>query len=68
MPLLVKKIKELREGLNLTQAEAAKLAKMKSRQAWNNIENGNPKKKTITLDSLERIAKALRVKVQDLIA
>ncbi len=61
----IKRIKELREKLKLTQAEAAKAAGLKSKQAWSNIENGY--QKNLTIDTLERVAKALHVKGKELL-
>lgn len=56
-PLRVQ-VKELREANDLTQGELAKRARV-SRATVNRIENGRPK--SIDLDVLERIAKALGV-------
>jgi transcriptional regulator with XRE-family HTH domain len=58
------KIKRLREDNKLTQDEAARKAGFKSRQAWNNVERG---RQSPTVDTLERIAKALGVKAKDLL-
>ena len=59
------KIRVLREGRGLTQAEAAKLADMKTRQEWNDIEGG--RRKNITLELLSRIAAALGVNAKELL-
>ncbi|MGE5611211.1 MAG: helix-turn-helix domain-containing protein [Bacillota bacterium] len=61
----VEKIRELREKAGLTQQQAAELAKLKSRQHWNEIESG--RQTNITMDTLERIASALGVKAKGLL-
>ncbi len=66
MPLKIKRIKELREKLKLTQEAAAKAAGLHSKQAWNNIESG--RQTNLTLDTLEKVAKALHVKAKELLA
>lgn len=58
------KMRDLRERLELTQEQAAKRAGIKTRQAWNNVENGD---REPSLPTLERIAKALGVKPKDLL-
>ena len=60
-----KKIKKLRRSLGLTQQEAADGAQIKSRQRWNEIESGT--NTNVTLETLGRIAKALKCKPIDLI-
>ena len=64
MPVDTDKIRSLREKLGLTQEEAARAAKMKSRQAWNNVESG---RKSPRLDTLEKMARALKVRAADLL-
>ncbi len=58
------KMKSLREKAGLTQQEAADRAGMSTRQAWNNVESG---RQSPTIDTAERIAKALNVKLVDLL-
>lgn len=53
------KIKRMREKKGLTQEEAAHAAGMKTKQHWNNIENGRQASASISVDLLERIAHAL---------
>lgn len=60
----IKKIKLLREALGMTQQEAATKSGLKSRQHWNNVEAGQ--RTNLTIDSLEKIAKALGVKAFEL--
>ena len=64
MSLDTKKLEAARKEAGLTQEEAAKKAGLSSRQAWNNIEGGRV---NLTLDTLDRIAKALGVKAKDLL-
>lgn len=59
------KIRRLREAKDLTQDEAAKGARMKDRSHWNHIETG--RRKNITLDLLDRVARVLGVKAKDLL-
>lgn len=59
------KIRRLREKLKISQAHAAELAGVGSRQRWNNIERG--RRTNITVDTLERIAAALGCKARDLL-
>lgn len=62
----IKKMKTLREGLGLSQADAAKKAGMGGgRQQWGNIETGA--KVDIALSTLDKIAKALGVKSSQLL-
>ena len=65
MPLDTEKIEAVRKKLRLTQEGAAKKAGLAGRQHWNNIVNGN--QGGITLTTLEKIAKALKVKARDLL-
>jgi len=58
------KIKTLREKADLTQEQAAKRAGMSTRQAWNNIESG---RQSPTVETLDRMAKALGTKTRDLL-
>ncbi|HEY7116553.1 MAG TPA: helix-turn-helix transcriptional regulator [Tepidisphaeraceae bacterium] len=64
MPVDTQKIKSLRERRGWSQEEAAQEAKLKSRQAWNNIESG---RRIPRIDTLEKIAAALGVKARDLL-
>jgi transcriptional regulator with XRE-family HTH domain len=59
------KIRDLREQLGLTQDKAAKLAGLSRAQVWSDIENG--RRANLTIETLERIAAALRVKARDLL-
>ena len=59
------KIRALREGLDLTQEQAAGRAGLGGRQRWNDIESG--RKSGVTVETLEKIAKALGVKAKDLL-
>jgi transcriptional regulator with XRE-family HTH domain len=61
----LKKIKAIREKLGLTQGQAAKRAGLRSRQHWNKIEVGGDG--GITVATLEKVARALRVKARDLL-
>lgn len=61
----VEKVRAIREGLGLTQEQAAQRAGFKSRQHWNKIEGDRAG--AITLDTLDAIAKALGVKAKDLL-
>jgi transcriptional regulator with XRE-family HTH domain len=58
------KIRTLRERRGLTPAEAGELAGMTA-QLWNDVESGS--RASITLTTLEKIAKALAVKANDLL-
>lgn len=59
------KIRELRKGLKLTQAEIAARAGV-SLPRWNDIEKG--RKPNITLDTLDVIARVLGCDPADLLA
>jgi transcriptional regulator with XRE-family HTH domain len=59
------KISRLRARLKLTQADAAKAAGFQTGQAWSEIERG--KQPNIGLETLEKIAKALKVKPKELL-
>lgn len=59
------RIRQLREDAGLTQQEAAQAAGIVTKQAWNNIEKG--RQKNLTVKTLERMARALGVKVSDLL-
>lgn len=61
------KIKTLRESRGLTQKQAADAAGMSDGRHWSNIERGSQKSKSISVDLLERIAKALGVKAAELL-
>jgi transcriptional regulator with XRE-family HTH domain len=65
MPLNLKKLKSRREELGLSQEDAAAEAEMKGRQAWYNIESG--RQANVTVETLEKIAKALKVSPCDLL-
>ncbi len=66
VPLDCEKIKQLRERLGLSQADAAVKAGFKAgRQYWYNIESGQ--RINIKIETLERIAAALGVKAKDLL-
>ncbi len=64
MPVDYEKIKSLREKRGWTQEDAAKAAGLGSRQAWHQVESGNHVPR---LDTLEKIALALGVKVASLL-
>ncbi len=59
------KIKALRQALGISQAEAARRAEMSGRQTWYHIEQG--RLGNITLDTLDKIARALGVEPRDLL-
>ena len=59
------KIRALREERGLSQEEAAKLAGLGGRQQWNDVESG--RRPNVTLDTLNKVAKALGVKARDLL-
>ena len=59
------KMRAERERQGLSMAAAAKLAKMGSAQAWDQIENS--KGDSLTLKSLNRIAAALKVPAKELL-
>jgi transcriptional regulator with XRE-family HTH domain len=65
VPVNHEKIRELRESLGLTQEQAAKLAGMKGKAQWSELERGRYKSMTVT--TLERVAAALGVKARDLL-
>jgi transcriptional regulator with XRE-family HTH domain len=65
IPLDAAKIRQLREALGLSQVQAAKLAGLPSSQVWSDIERG--RRKNLTIESLERVAKALGVSARDLL-
>lgn len=65
MPVDFVKIKTLRESRGLSQEEAATLAGLSGKQAWNAIERG--RKPGISVDTLEKIAKALRCSPAELL-
>ena len=64
MPLNTTKVKRKRERLGMTLEEAARTAGLGSRQAWHVVESG---KQSPRLTTLERMAKALRVRARDLL-
>jgi transcriptional regulator with XRE-family HTH domain len=59
------KIRALREKAELTQEEAATRAGLKNRQYWNNIETGQ--RKNLTIETLEKVARALGCTAKDLL-
>lgn len=60
------KVRRLRESLGLNQVQAAALAGLKAgRQQWNDIESG--RRANIQLDTLGRIAEALKVDPSELL-
>ena len=61
----LKKIKDLREKKGWTFGQASQEAGFSSRQQWQNIESG--RSASLTLKTLEKIAKALGVKAKDLL-
>lgn len=63
--LNVKMMRELREKAGLSQADAATKAGLSNRQRWHQIESGAAS--NITMDMLDRIAKALGVKAAALV-
>lgn len=58
-------IRDARLKKKISQAEAAKFAGLAGAGKWSEIETG--KKKNVTTDTLERIARALGVKAKDLL-
>jgi transcriptional regulator with XRE-family HTH domain len=65
MPVNTSRIRELREKRGLTQQEAAEKSGLKTKQAWNNIEKG--RQTNMTVETLEKVAKGLGVKVSALL-
>ena len=65
VPLDTEKIRKLREGLGLSQAQASKRAGLSGPQNWNRIERG--RHTALTIDTLERIAAALGVHAKELL-
>ena len=65
MPLNLEKIRELREKKGWSYADAAKAAGMNHRQYWYAIETGD--RHNVTVEMLEKIAKALGVGAGDLL-
>lgn len=61
---LAKKVKQLREKLGLSQEKLARLADV-SNNTIINIEAG--KQDNPTIDTLKKVAKALNIRVEDLI-
>jgi transcriptional regulator with XRE-family HTH domain len=60
------KIKRLRLKQGLSQGDAAKLAGFKTRQQWSNVER-NATGYSVSMATLERMAKALGVKARELL-
>jgi transcriptional regulator with XRE-family HTH domain len=65
VPLDNEKIKSLRTKKGLTQAQAAKAARIGGRQRWHDIESG--RKGGITVTTLDRVAAALGVHARELL-
>jgi transcriptional regulator with XRE-family HTH domain len=61
----IDRIRKLREGRDLSQAEAATLAGLSAAARWSEVESG--RLSNITLDTLAKMAKALGVKAKDLL-
>lgn len=59
------RIKQLRTERGLTQEEAATLAGIGTRARWNDVERG--RRPNITMETLEGIAKALKVEPAELL-
>jgi transcriptional regulator with XRE-family HTH domain len=59
------KIRTLREGRGLSQEEAATLAGLSGRARWSEVESG--RLVNITMETLEKMAKALGVKAKELL-
>jgi transcriptional regulator with XRE-family HTH domain len=59
------KIRTLREGRGLSQEEAATLAGLSGRARWSEVESG--RLTNITMETLEKMAKALGVKAKELL-
>lgn len=65
MPLDRERMRKLRLKLYANQQAAADAAGLGSKQRWSNIEAGT--EANVTVEILERIAKALRVKPAELL-
>ena len=65
MPLDTNKLERLRKQLGLTQAEAARRAKLSGRAYWNDIASG--RRANVTLAVLDRLAAALQCSPRGLI-
>ena len=65
MSLDIEKLKSLRERKGLTQEQCAQAAGFTSRQHWGNIESG--RNANVTIEMLDRIAKALGVSAKSLL-
>lgn len=61
----IEKVKQIREAKGLTMQDAARSSKLKTKQAWWNIENNTNGR--ITLATLERIADALGIEPEQLL-
>ncbi|HEV7299231.1 MAG TPA: helix-turn-helix transcriptional regulator [Tepidisphaeraceae bacterium] len=59
------KIRTLRIAKGLTMAAVAQLAGMRTAQQWNGVESGE--RKNPSIDTVQRMAKALGVKVDALL-
>lgn len=59
------KVKQLRKALKLNQETAAELAGLTGRSQWNDIESG--RRSNITLDTLGKVAGALKVEPAELL-
>lgn len=60
------KMENRRKELSLSQEEAARIAGLAGRQAWQNIASG--RKANVTLETLQKISKALDCDPRDLLA
>ncbi|HEX8324328.1 MAG TPA: helix-turn-helix transcriptional regulator [Tepidisphaeraceae bacterium] len=65
MALDVGKLKALREAKGWTLQQAAEAAGLGARQKWSDLESG--RRANPTIDTVQRMAKALGVKVDDLL-
>jgi transcriptional regulator with XRE-family HTH domain len=65
VPLDVQKMERLRESLGLSQEQAAKACEFSGRSYWRDVVSG--RRSNVTVETLEKIAKVLRVKPADLL-
>lgn len=65
MPLDIREIKRRREEMGLSMEQAGKLAGIGGRQNWYRIESGN--RTDVALSTLEKLARALQCRPQDLL-
>ena len=59
------KLKACREKLGLSMADAARIARIGTAQAWNKIENGDGL--SLTLKTLNKMATGLKIPAKDLL-